>query len=128
MVKKITEGVCISVEVFYRPDQSNPVNNSYVFMYKITIDNFTNTSIQLLRRSWYIIDTLVGLRTIDGEGVIGLLPILEPNESFQYSSATNIHAEIGKMYGTYFFKRLSDDSTFEVIIPEFSLITPFKGN
>ena len=114
MVKKITAGVGVSVEVFYRPDQSSPGNNSYIFMYCITIENFTNTPIQLLRRNWSIVDTLVGIRIIDGEGVVGKRPVLEPGQRFQYNSATNIHTDIGKMYG--------------VLIPEFMLVVPFKAN
>lgn len=128
MVKKITEGICVSVEVFYRETQSSPVNNSYMFAYRITIDNYTNVPVQLLRRNWYIVDSTLGLRTVEGEGVVGQTPILEANETFQYVSAANLRSDMGKMYGVYAFKNLYTNKTFEVIIPEFMLIVPAKGN
>src|SRR5690554_4631047 len=127
-VKQMTEGVCVSVEVFYRAEQSNPVNNSYVFMYRITIDNYANVPLQLLRRNWYIVDSLTGMSNVEGEGVIGQTPILECNETFQYVSGANLRSEMGKMYGVYNFKNLFNNKEFEVIIPEFQLIAPFKAN
>lgn len=128
MVKKITEGVCVTVEVFYRPEQSSPVNNSYMFAYRITIDNYANVPVQLLRRSWFIVDSTLGLRTVEGEGVVGQTPILDTNETFQYVSAANLRSDAGKMYGVYLFRNLYTNKDFEVIIPEFMLITPFKAN
>lgn len=128
MVKKITEGVCVTVEVFYRPEQSSPVNNSYMFAYRITIDNYSNVPVQLLRRSWFIVDSTLGLRTVEGEGVVGQTPILDANETFQYVSAANLRSDAGKMYGVYLFRNLYTNKTFEVIIPEFMLIAPFKAN
>lgn len=128
MVKQITEGVCVSVEVFYREEQSSPVNNSYMFAYRITIDNYSNVPVQLVRRSWYIVDSTLGMRTVEGEGVVGQTPILEGNETFQYVSAANLRSDMGKMYGIYLFRNLYTNKEFEVIIPEFMLIVPFKDN
>lgn len=128
MVKQITEGVGVSVEVFYRADQSSPINNNYLFAYRITIDNYTNVPVQLLRRHWFIVDSTLGLRTVEGEGVVGQTPILEANETFQYVSAANLRSDMGKMFGTYLFKNLYTNKEFEVIIPEFLMIVPDKHN
>ena len=57
MITNISEGVKISVEVFYQPDQSNPANSEYLFAYRITIKNINNFPIQLLRRHWIIADS-----------------------------------------------------------------------
>lgn len=128
MVKKITEGICVTVETFYQEEQSSPVNGEYMFAYRITIDNYAEIPVQLLRRSWHIVDSTLGLRVVEGEGVVGQTPIIDPNESFQYVSAANLRSDMGKMYGTYQMVNLYTLQKFEVIIPEFMLLAPFKGN
>lgn len=128
MVKQITEGVGVSVETFYQPEQSNPLNGDYLFAYRITIDNYSNEPVQLLRRHWYIIDSALGLREVEGEGVVGQTPIIEPNVSYQYISACNLKSEMGKMYGTYQMLNHYTKKEFEVAIPAFQLITPSKNN
>ncbi|MDT4834544.1 CO2+/MG2+ efflux protein ApaG [compost metagenome] len=128
MVKKITEGICVTVETFYQDAQSSPVNGEYMFAYRITIDNYTEVPVQLLRRSWYIVDSTLGLRKVEGEGVVGQTPIIEPNETFQYVSAANLRSDMGKMYGSYQMLNLYSHQKFDVVIPEFMLLAPFKGN
>ena len=67
-------------------------------------------------------------REVEGEGVVGEQPIIEPSESYQYVSAANLRSEIGKMFGTYNMVSLYDKKGFTVNIPEFQLVAPFKMN
>src|SRR5579883_3326024 len=126
MVKQVTEGVSISVETFYQPAQSNPLSAEFLFAYRITIENLSTMPVQLLRRHWYIKDSNGSNREVEGEGVIGQQPIIEPGDSYQYVSAANLRSEIGKMYGTYEMQNLYNHKLFAVNIPEFQLIAPFK--
>ncbi len=128
MVQQITEGVSITVETFYQPDFSNPLNGEFMFAYRITIENMGNVPVQLLRRHWHIIDSNGSYREVEGEGVVGEQPMLEPGESYQYVSGCNLRTEIGKMYGTYQMENLHTKSAFTVNIPEFDLIAPLKLN
>ena len=128
MVQQITEGVSITVETFYQPDFSNPLNGEFMFAYRITIENMGHVPVQLLRRHWHIIDSNGSYREVEGEGVVGEQPMLEPGESYQYVSGCNLRTEIGKMYGTYQMENLHNKSHFEVSIPEFDLIAPLKLN
>ena len=128
MVTKITEGVKISVETNYQPEYSNPANAHFMFSYKITIDNLSDYTVQLLSRHWTIFDSNGTHREVEGEGVIGVQPVLEPNQIHEYVSGCNLKTEMGKMSGTYTFKRLVDEKTFIVSIPEFELLCPFKMN
>jgi ApaG protein len=128
MVTKITEGVKISVETNYQPEYSNPANAHFMFSYKIRIDNLSEFTVQLLTRHWTIFDSNGTHREVEGEGVIGVQPVLEPNQIHEYVSGCNLKTEMGKMSGTYTFKRLVDDKTFIVTIPEFELLCPFKMN
>ncbi len=128
MVKQVTEGVSITVESFYQPDQSNPLNSEYLFAYRITIENFSSVPVRLLRRHWHIVDSNGYQRQVDGEGVVGVQPILQPGESYQYVSAASLRSDMGKMYGSYGMENMYNKKLFSVAIPEFELITPFKMN
>lgn len=128
MVTKITEGVKISVETFYQDEYSQPLNNEFMFAYRITIENGSEHTVKLLRRHWYIFDSCGITREVEGEGVVGLQPVIEPNKSHQYVSGSHLKTEIGKMHGTYLMERQIDGKKFKVNIPEFQLIAPFKLN
>jgi len=128
MISKISEGVEISVESFYQADYSNPANNEFMFAYRITIENHNNFSIKLLRRSWNIFDSNGEYRNVEGEGVVGVQPVLQPGKQFQYVSGCNLRSELGRMLGIYEMENLNSKKTFKVNIPPFDLIAPLKMN
>jgi ApaG protein len=128
MVSKISSGVEITVETFYQSDYSNPLNHEFMFAYRITIENHNGFAVKLLRRHWFIFDSNGDKREVEGEGVVGVQPVLEPNERYQYVSGCNLRSEMGKMNGTYLMENLNNKSTFRVKIPSFQMIVPFKGN
>jgi ApaG protein len=128
MVQQVTEGVSVTVETFYQPNQSNPVNSEFLFAYRITIENLSTMPIQLISRHWHIVDSNGTEREVEGEGVVGQQPIIQPGENYQYVSAANLRSDIGKMYGTYQMVNLYNKKTFDVSIPEFQLVAPFKMN
>jgi len=124
MVQHITEGVNITVETFYQSAQSNPLSSEYIFAYRITIENLGPVAVKLLRRHWHIADSNGTFREVEGEGVVGQQPIIEPGGH----SACNLRTDIGKMWGTYQMENLYNKSLFEVKIPEFLMTAPFKMN
>lgn len=128
MVHQVTEGISIMVETFYQPTQSNPLNSEYLFAYRITIDNQTLYPVKLLSRHWHIIDSNGSHREVQGEGVVGRQPIIEPGNSYQYTSASGLRSDMGKMYGSYLLENLFNKKKFNVAIPEFQLIVPAKMN
>jgi ApaG protein len=128
MVQLVTEGVCIKVETFYQPGQSNPINSEFLFAYRISIENQTTYPVRLLSRHWHIIDSNGTHREVEGDGVVGQQPIRAPGNSYQYTSACNLHSDIGKMYGTYLVENLFNKKKLTVTIPEFQLIVPAKMN
>ena len=128
MVKTTTNNVQISVEVKYWPQQSVPRDNHYFFVYFITIENQSEFSVQLLRRHWEIFDSVSEFRTVDGDGVVGENPILEPGEKFEYNSGCNLTTDIGFMKGHYIMKQMVDEKEFSVDIPKFDLVVPAKLN
>lgn len=128
MVSKISEGVEISVETFYQSDYSNPVNNEFMFAYRITIENHNSFPLQLLKRHWFIFDSNGEQREVEGEGVVGVQPVLNAGEQFQYVSGCNLRTEMGKMHGVYVMENVEDKTLVEVKIPPFEMIVPQKLN
>lgn len=128
MVSKISAGIEVSIETFYQPDYSNPLNREFMFAYRITLHNHNPFTVQLHRRHWFIIDSNGATREVEGEGVVGVQPTLQPGEKYQYVSGCNLQTEMGKMYGTYLMENLENKTFFEVNIPEFEMEAPFKLN
>jgi len=128
MASLISEGVLVSVETFYQSDFSNPLQSEYMFAYQITLENFNSFPVKLLSRHWYIFDSNVSHREVEGEGVVGVQPVIQPGEKYQYMSGCNLHTEMGRMYGTYKMENLNSKNIFEVSIPSFDMIAPIKNN
>lgn len=128
MVKIKTHDIEISVECKYWSESSVPSENHYFFIYYITIENKSGFTVQLTKRHWDIFDSIGDYRMVDGEGVIGETPVLEPGQKYQYNSGCNLSSEMGYMKGYYTFVKLLDNSEFRVEIPRFNLIVPAKMN
>lgn len=128
MPTAITNDVKITVEVAYQNTQVSSPDYEHMFAYRITIQNKGDYTIKLLRRHWFIIDLNNAKKEVEGEGIVGLQPVLEPGETHQYVSGCAIQAEIGLMHGTYLMERQIDGELFKVAIPKFNLIAPFRMN
>lgn len=128
MISKISEGVTISVETFYQSEYSDPEASDYMFSYRITLENNNPFAVQLLRRHWYIFDSIYHHYEVEGEGVIGVQPIIPSGEKYQYISGCNLKSDMGKMYGKYFMENCSNKKTFLINIPLFEMVAPFKMN
>ncbi len=128
MASKISEGIEVNVETFYQPDYSNAVSGEFMFAYRISIENRNNFPVKLHRRHWYIFDSNGENREVEGEGVVGVQPVLNPGEKYQYVSGCNLHTEMGRMHGTYLMEDITTKKTFEVKIPAFEMVVPFKNN
>ncbi|MDE1191044.1 MAG: Co2+/Mg2+ efflux protein ApaG [Arachidicoccus sp.] len=128
MTFQISQGIRVNVETFYQNDQSRPLMNEYLFAYRITIENHNSYAVRLMRRHWYIFDSTGKRDEVEGEGVVGLQPFIEPDNFFQYVSGCNLNSEIGRMYGEYTMENEATKETFTVLIPSFDLIAPSKLN
>ena len=105
------------------PEQSDPENDRYIFAYTITIRNIGEVPAQLVSRHWIITDGNNEIQEVRGLGVVGKQPLLQPGESFQYTSGSSLTTPIGTMKGTY--QMVAEDGTrFEAPIPEFALSVP----
>lgn len=113
----------VSVKSQYIEQQSDPDAPRFAFAYTITIQNNSDRWCQLLNRHWVITDASGKVEEVQGEGVVGEQPKLNPGEAFRYTSGTILETPIGAMQGTYEFQE-ADGSLFDVPIPVFSLSQP----
>ena len=118
-----THGIRVGAAAFYLPDESDPASSQWVFGYNIVIANNSETRVQLLRRHWRIIDGDGAEHHVDGEGVIGQQPALEPGQAFKYASFCPLPTPWGTMEGHYVFHADDAWETFEVEIARFWLTT-----
>lgn len=128
MTSMISEGMKVSVETFYQPDYSNPQQSEFMFAYRITLENHNSFPVKLHRRHWFIFDSNGSHREVEGEGVVGVQPVLKPGENYQYVSGCNLRSEMGKMSGTYEMENLHSKKIFTVRIPAFEMMAPMKCN
>ena len=110
----------ISVAVRALPEQSDPSQDAHAFAYTVTIRNTGSVAAQLVARHWIITDAAGHVEEVRGLGVVGHQPLLQPGESFEYTSGARIATPTGTMRGTYF--GITDDARwFDTPIPEFVL-------
>jgi len=128
MTSQISQGIKISVETFFQPEYSNSETGEFMFAYRITIENNNAFPVKLLRRHWHIHDAAGNKREVEGEGVVGIQPQINPGDNYQYISGCNLRTEMGKMFGTYLMQNIANKSEFDVTIPSFEMTVPFKLN
>ncbi|MCI5065645.1 Co2+/Mg2+ efflux protein ApaG [bacterium] len=116
-----TREISVAVEPSFLSEQSDIDRSLFAHLYKITIRNKGEHTVQLINRHWRVVSAGRQIADVKGEGVVGEQPVLQPEEQFQYESWSVVHDPIGSMSGTFTFV---DDSGefFDVEVPEFPLI------
>lgn len=128
MVQQITKGIKISVANRFQEMLEDNSRPTYAFAYTVTIENQSKFIVQLVSRRWEIIDALNTPEIVEGEGVIGLQPILQPGEAHTYSSGCLLKAPVGAMQGFYRMMNFDTAEYFNVAIPTFKLNAAFAMN
>ena len=118
-----TDGITVMVSVSFLPEQSEPGRGRWFWAYHVRIENGGRRAVQLVSREWSIVDGRGGRHEVQGEGVVGEQPIIEPGGSFDYVSGCPLATPTGHMEGRYHMVS-ADGSTFAVAIPRFPLIAP----
>lgn len=118
-----TRGVTIRVSVSYLPEQSEPERGRWFWAYHIRIENEGKRAVQLVTRHWIIIDGRGARHSVEGEGVVGEQPVIEPGEAYDYVSGCPLATPSGAMQGSYRMAG-ADGTAFEAKIPRFPLIAP----
>jgi len=113
----------VEVATSYVDDQSEPDAGRYVFAYTITISNTGDVPATLISRHWIITDANGKVQEVNGDGVVGEQPHLNPGERFRYSSGAVLETPVGAMQGLY---RMETDTgfSFDAPIEPFTLAVP----
>lgn len=120
----VTQGVRVQVMAQYSPEQSQPLQNQWFFLYTVQVSNKGHEAVQLISRHWIITDADHHVKEVRGLGVVGKQPVLDPGESFQYTSGCPLSTPFGSMRGTYQMLKLNGER-FDVEIGSFALTEPY---
>jgi len=123
MPTAVTEHISVSVESVYLEDRSDPEDDTYAFGYAITIQNDGATRVQLRRRHWVITNGNGEVQEVEGEGVVGEQPILDPGDVHRYASGAVLTTPVGTMEGSYEMHE-AGGRVFRAMIPLFPLRRP----
>lgn len=113
----------VMVAVSFLPEQSEPAKGRWFWAYHVRIENGSPNAVQLISREWSISDGRGGRHEVQGEGVVGEQPVIEPGGSFDYVSGCPLNTPTGSMEGKYHMLG-SDGGSFAVAIPHFPLVAP----
>lgn len=122
-----TRGIEVTVNPVFLEDQSEPEENNWVWAYQVRIANHGTEAVKLLRRTWRITDARGRLQVVQGDGVVGVQPLLEPGQAFEYTSGTPLDTPSGFMVGAYHMVTAAGGEAFDAAIPAFSLDSPDGG-
>ncbi|RZJ69213.1 MAG: Co2+/Mg2+ efflux protein ApaG [Flavobacterium sp.] len=128
MVSQITRGIKISVSTGFEGTHFKNYRIQFAFSYEITIENQSKDSVQLNTRHWEIFDSLNDPEVVDGEGVVGMKPVIKPGEKYTYSSGCLLASPFGAMGGHFGMVNFTTTRAFKVIVPTFRLSAPFALN
>lgn len=123
MSTAVTEGIRVTVEAVFLPDRSSPDDEVYAFGYTVTIANEGQVRVQLRRRHWIITDGNGNVEEVEGPGVVGEQPVLDPGEAHRYQSSAVLKTPVGTMEGTYEMHQ-AEGRVFPATIPCFPLQMP----
>jgi ApaG protein len=123
MPTAVTEGIRVTVESVYLEDRSVPDEDTYAFAYVVAIANEGETRVQLTRRHWVITDGNGEVREVEGAGVVGEQPVLDPGGVHRYASGAVLATPVGTMEGTYEMHE-PGGRVFRARIPRFRLQRP----
>ena len=118
-----TRGVKVRVAPSFLPEHSDPEEDRWVWAYTVEIENRGAETIQLVDRRWVITDAQGRVEEIEGPGVVGEQPVLQPGDSYQYTSGCPLTTDSGAMVGSYGMVTEAGER-FEAQIPAFSLHLP----
>ncbi|MFT4847681.1 MAG: ApaG protein [Sediminicola sp.] len=128
MVQQVTQGIKVSVETSFEGTFYRDYKIRYAFSYIVTIENQSKDIVQLTTRHWEISDALNSLETVEGDGVIGKKPVIQPGNKHIYSSGCMLLSPFGAMKGHYNMVNFTSTKKFRVVIPSFKLSEPSAMN
>ncbi len=109
-------------DVVYMPSLDSPPDKPHPFVYFISIHNQTNEPVTIRGRKWVVRQSDGEVTVVEGEGVVGQTPVIEPGGHFSYNSyhVTALNADVS---GAFFGETARGERVFSRI-PAFRLEIP----
>lgn len=120
---QVSDSILVTAVPSYLADQSDSDERHFVWAYTIRIENKGKRKVQLVSRHWRITNAYGHVQEVNGPGVVGEQPELDPGESFEYTSGTHLNTPSGFMGGSYEMKD-TEGNRFLVTVPTFALDIP----
>ena len=125
MNMKKNHNVKVNVSSYFLEEHSDPVENTYLWAYKVKIRNIGLKTVTLISRHWKIFDSNGSYREVKGKGVVGEQPVIHPGHEFEYTSGTPLKTNNGIMQGFYLVSQ-DNGEKLKIDIPAFSLDSPYN--
>jgi ApaG protein len=119
----VTNGIRVRVNARFDPSRSKPQQNQWFFLYTVSLSNEGTVTSQLISRHWVITDANGKVEEVRGPGVVGEQPVLNPGQSFEYTSGCPLTTSFGTMHGAYQMITTKGER-FDATIAPFTLSEP----
>jgi ApaG protein len=120
-------GLRVTVDkVVYHPEAQAPADRPHCFVYFITIHNDTEMAVTIKARKWVVTNSRGEVMALEGEGVVGQMPVIEPGGEFDYNSYHLLDTTSATAEGSY----LGLDALGRRVltrIPKFEMVVPQRG-
>ena len=125
---KSMDGLKVSVDdLVYQPQVLTAPDRPHCFAYYITITNETDHTITLKGRKWVVKEANGEVTAVEGDGLVGEMPTLEPGATFRYNSFHVIHSRRAIANGSYI--GLDEDGNRVLAeIPAFEMVVPVESS
>ncbi len=87
--------------VVYNPGFEGPADRPYCFIYYISIRNESDTHVAIKGRKWVVTNADGDVTAVEGAGVVGQFPELDPGDTFTYNSFHLLETKTGSAEGSY---------------------------
>jgi ApaG protein len=109
-------------DIIYMPSLDAPPEKPYPFVYFISIHNDSSVPVTIRGRKWVVQEDEGETIVVEGDGVVGQTPTIEPGGHFSYNSY-HVIAHGARVSGAFFGETATGDWVFSRI-PEFRLDLP----
>ena len=88
-------------QVIFQPQAATPPERPFCFAYFITIHNKTEDPVTIKGRKWVVTNARGEITAVEGDGVVGQFPEIQPGGSFSYNSFHLIDTRTAFAEGSY---------------------------
>ncbi len=95
-------GLHVTVDrVVHLRDAQTPPDRPHCFAYFITIHNDSDVAVTIKGRKWVVRNSRGEIMALEGDGVVGQFPRIEPGDTFSYNSAHLNDTTTAEAEGSY---------------------------